>query len=240
MYHTRLVKKYYQIALKLCIVSTIVSFSVCTTSPAHLLVAGTTTSGFPSLDTIHAAMSPGLRAFRNRDLWLFPNMAFNCNGNITKWIFQARRNSAEFNNSNGSLPEFHVWQERVVTPIPPDDYIRVEPIDNVAEVAVVDNSVYEYIVRPPIEVQGGYILGVYAQESNRIFVEYLDMGEGNAPDSFYLTPSTRLSIVELGEGTLDQRFLPLVTAEISKPYCTLWLVYHHYYCTHCLLCRPRC
>ena len=193
-------------------------YSVCATSPAHLLVAETTTSGFPNLDTIHAAMSPSLQTFRNRHLWIFPNMVFNCSGNITKWIFRARNDGVDGNSV--LLPEFQVWQENVNTVNIPDDY-RVLPGVDVAEAAAIDGTVYEYVLRPPIEVQEGYILGVYAQESNRVFVEYLDMGEGNAPDSFYLTLSNRLSIVELGTGTLDQRFLPLVTAEISKPYCTV-------------------
>ena len=215
-------------------------YSVCATSPAHLLVAGTTTSGFPSLDTIHEAMTPSLRTFRNRDLWLFPNMVFNCSGNITKWIFRARNPDGVDGNSV-LLPEFQVWRENVNTVNILDDY-RVLPGVDVAEVAVIDGTVYEYVLRPPIEVQGGYILGVYAQESNRIFVEYLDMEEGNAPDSFYLTLSTRLSIVELGTGTLNQRFLPLVTAEISKPYCTVARLINTTTTVHTVffLHRPRC
>ena len=211
------------------------------TSPAHLLVAGTTTSGFPRLDTIQTAMSPSLLAFRDRDTWLFPNMVFNCSGNITKWIFLARNPDDVVVNSVNSalLPEFQVWRERVDFVNILDDYMRVTPTDNVAELQVVDESVYEYILKPPIEVQEGDFLGIYAQEGNRIFVEYLDMGEGNAPDSFFLTSSNRLSIVILGAATLDQRFLPLVTAEISKPYCTaarltLLLLY-----THCLPHRPK-
>ena len=190
------------------------------TSPAHLVAgSGTATSGFPSLDTVRTAMTPPrVRCFRDRDLWLFPSIVFNCSGNITKWIFQARLNPA---GNDGSLPEFQVWREHVAAANVPDDYIRV-PRDGVADSQTFDDPVYEYVLNPPIEVQDGYIFGVRANENNRIFVEYLDMGEGNASASYYY--STLLLIPVLRAGTLDQRFLPLVTAEISESYCTVTIL----------------
>ena len=188
------------------------------TSPAQHLVAGsgTTTSGFPSLDTVRTAMiPPSMRRFQNRDLWLFPSIVFNCSGNITKWIFQARMNPE---GNDGSLPEFQVWREHVTTANVPDDYSVVSR-DDVAELQDVDGPVFEYVLNPPIEVQEGYIFGVHANENNRIIVEFLDMGDGNAPASYYYR--SLLSIPVLRAGTLDQRFLPLVTAVISKSYCTV-------------------
>ena len=161
-------------------------------------------------------MPPRVRRFRDRDLWLFSSIVFNCSGNITKWIFQARLNPA---GNDGSLPEFQVWREHVATANVLDDYIRVTPRDGVADSQTFDGPVFEYVLNPPIEVQEGYIFGVHANENNSIFVEYLDMGEGNAPASYYYR--SLLSTPVLRAGTLDQRFLPLVTAVISKSYCTV-------------------
>ena len=162
-------------------------------------------------------------------------MVFSCSGSITKWIFRARNPNDDVDvNSNVNsqlLPEFQVWRENTITVNILDDYRVVMPRGVVADIQV-DGSTYEFVLRSPIEVQEGYILGIFAQESNRIFVEYLDMGEGNAPNSTYRTMPDRVRIAELGAGTLDQQFLPLVTAEISKPYCTaarltLLLLYTH-------------
>ena len=76
---------------------------------------------------------------------------------------------------------------------------------------------YEYVLQKPVEVQEGDILGIDLRSSgtDELKFEFLDLGDGNAPESYHRTNSGRF--IDIAQSIAsDRRYVPLITAVIGE------------------------
>lgn len=140
--------------------------------------------------------------------WVFPSISFSCNGSLTRWIFQARSNS----DSSIGLPRLQLWRYQTAAAI----LELVSTSGSEEEFSGGEGPVYKYTLQSQLEVRAGYVLGIYLPEhgAEKLWVKFLDKGEGGAPSSASRGEyGDTFSIVS---GYMDQRYIPLVAAEISE------------------------
>ena len=188
-------------------------------SPLHTASASATT-GFPSLEEIEAPsmdtrVLPLSGRFTVRQ-WVFPSMVFNCTGNVTRWIFRAHDTGLD----TEMFPQISTWRDVPFTR-PTTDFERVS-VSGSEEELIGDGPVYEYILQEPVSVQEGDVLGIQLPVENfqnnleQLDFEFLDMGDGNAPESYRRTFSgISINIASLLV-TRDQQYVPLITAMIGE------------------------
>ena len=138
-------------------------------------------------------------------------MVFNCTGTITKWIFRAER----IGNNNELFPKISTWREIGFT-VSTTDFIRISRSGS-AEELTGNGPVYEYVLQEPVAVQEGDILGFDLRPSgtDELKFEFLDLGDGNAPESYHRTNSGRFINIAQSIAS-DQRYVPLITAVIGE------------------------
>ena len=187
---------------------------------SHLHTASASaTTGFPSLEEIEAPsmdtrVLPLSGGFTVRQ-WVFPSMMFNCTGNVTRWIFRAQDTGL----NNGMFPQISTWRDVPFTR-PTTDFERVS-VSGSAEELTGDGPVYGYVLQEPVGVQEGDILGIQLPVMNlnnieQLDFEFLDMGDGNASDSyrrFFFGISINIASQLV---TRDQQYVPLITAVIGE------------------------
>jgi len=144
--------------------------------------------------------------------WVFPSMVFNCTGNVTRWIFRTQDTGL----NNGMFPEISTWRD-----IP---FIRFTTLQRISvsgseEELTGGGPVYEYVLQEPVSVQEGDVLGIGLPVVNNVEqlgFEFLDLGDGNAPDSYRRTffgmTITFASLLV----TRDRQYVPLITAVIGE------------------------
>ena len=144
-------------------------------------------------------------------------MAFNCTGNITRWIFRAE----ETGNNNDRVPRMSTWRDLTFT-ASTTDFARISRSGS-AEELTGNGPVYEYVLQEPVEVQEGDILGfdLSPEGDEELQFVFLDLGAGNASDSYFrnfLADNINIapSRVAAGLVTRNQQYLPLITAVIGE------------------------
>ena len=137
-------------------------------------------------------------------------MVFNCTGTITKWIFRAERIG-----SNELFPKISTWREIGFTQSI-TDFVRISRSGSAGELTG-NGPVYEYVLQEPVEVQEGDILGIDLRSSgtDELKFEFLDLGDGNAPESYHRTNSGRFINIAQSIAS-DRRYVPLITAVIGE------------------------
>ena len=137
-------------------------------------------------------------------------MVFNCTGTITRWIFRAE----ETVNNNDIFPEISTWRELSFTQSI-TDFVRISRSGS-AEELTGNGPLYEYVLQEPVEVQEGDILGIELRpRDNEIKFEFLDLGDGNAPESYHRTNSRRL--INTAQSVASNRqYVLLITAVIGE------------------------
>ena len=137
-------------------------------------------------------------------------MVFNCTGTITRWIFRAE----ETGNNNDIFPEISTWRELSFTQST-TDFVRISRSGS-AEELTGNGPLYEYVLQEPVEVQEGDILGIELRPRDDEFkFEFLDLGNGNAPESYHRTNSRRL--INTAQSVASNRqYVPLITAVIGE------------------------
>ena len=146
-------------------------------------------------------------------------MVFNCTGNITRWIFRAE----ETGNNNERVPRMSTWRERTFIPSVTTDFTQISQSGS-AEELTGNGPVYEYVLQEPVEVQEGDFLGfdLSPEGNEELQFVFLDLGAGNAPDSYARTvAANNINIARFV--TRNQQYLPLITAVIGESMPT-WLV----------------
>ena len=142
-------------------------------------------------------------------------MVFNCSGNVTRWVFRAQ----ETGLNSGEFPRISTWRDFSFTP-QTTDFVRVGASGS-AEELTGDGPVYEYVLQELVSVQEGDILGIELPTTFRgdnveqLDFEFLDMGDGNAPDSFRRT-FFGVSVDIARFVTRDQQYVPLIAAVIGE------------------------
>ena len=187
---------------------------------SHLHTASASaTTGFPSLQEIEAPsmdtrVLPLSGGFTVRQ-WVFPSTVLNCTGNITRWIFRAQDTGL----NNGMFPRISTWRDLPLTRTPTFQRISVS---GSAEELTGDGPVYEYVLQEPVSVQEGDVLGIGLPVVNlsdiveQLDFEFLDLGDGNAPDSyrrFFFGMSINVASPLLRR---DRQYVPLITAVIGE------------------------
>ena len=153
----------------------------------------------------------GRRRTQQLRQYLYPQIAFSCNGTVTKWIYGANYRS---NNQYTATPQLQIWRETS------NSYTLIEnsTVDATARNA---SNLYEFIPQTPLKFQEGDIFGVYIPENSisklRLFEQRL-----SGPNNFRQTNvSAPLSTLDLPLGLDSDNDFPLVTVEISKPFFSL-------------------
>ena len=138
-------------------------------------------------------------------------MVFNCTGTITKWIFRAE----ETGNNDELFPKISTWREIGFTQST-TDFIRISRSGSAGELTG-NGPVYEYVLQEPVAVQEGDILGIDLRPSgtDELKFEFLDLGDGNAPESYHRTNSGRFINIAQSIAS-DRRYVPLITAVIGE------------------------
>ena len=142
---------------------------------------------------------------QNLRQYLYPQIAFSCNGTVTKWIY-----GANYRSSNTATPQLQIWRETS------NGYTLIEnsTVDATAGNA---SNLYEFIPQTPLKFQEGDIFGVYIPQNSisklRLFEQRL-----SGPNNFRQTNvNAPLSTLDLTLGLDSDNDFPLVTVEISKP-----------------------
>ena len=138
-------------------------------------------------------------------------MVFNCTGTITKWIFRAE----ETGNNDELFPKISTWREIGFTQST-TDFIRISRSGSAGELTG-NGPVYEYVLQEPVAVREGDILGIDLRPSgtDELKFEFLDLGDGNAPESYHRTNSGRFINIAQSIAS-DRRYVPLITAVIGE------------------------
>ena len=115
------------------------------------------TSGFASL--FHIDIIEGNTNIRpyGQCQSLFPEITFNCSGEVTKWIF-----AANWEGNSQTYTELQIWRRRRRS-----DRNEYEKVGS-TRVRVGGRSnteIYEYVVDPPLAFEKGDILGYYQPNS---------------------------------------------------------------------------
>jgi len=114
------------------------------------------------------------------------------------------------------FPRISTWRKS--TFIRPTTFQRIS-VSGSAEELTGDSPVYEYVLQEPVSVQEGDVLGIQLPVVNQNNVEqldfeFLDLGDGNAPDSYRRTFFGITIAIALV--TRDQQYVPLITAVIGE------------------------
>ena len=140
---------------------------------------------------------------RDQQQRVFPDIAFTCNGSITKWIVGA-------GTGDGSSPpsELQIWRRSG------SDYTKVGSTQLTAQSPTSDPNVYEYIPSPPLGFQEGDILGVYQRDDSSIVPYYQkSTGPENLRHAGLVSDALDILTDPPRAAVYDY---PLVTAEIGK------------------------
>ena len=140
---------------------------------------------------------------KDRQQSLFPDIAFTCNGFITKWIVGVSKNDFV-----SWKPELQIWQK-----IGGASYTKAKSSSISNNIPTSGNyNIVKYAPNPPLEFQEGDILGVY-QPYHRLSALVVYYQESDGPVNY------EEGSYPLNTATLDtpgsQYDYPLVTVEIS-------------------------
>ncbi len=195
-------RKFVSVVIRYHVLLSLVADSVCT-------------SGFPTMETVTDTAAgeelPSL-IIDNVRVWLFPSMNFNCTGTITKWIFQAADSG-----SGTMLPQMQVWRENSVTPLA-ENYVLQRSSGTKAELRVIGDSVYEYVLTSPVAVSEGDVFGVLFPEADdrELLLQFQDLGFLGAPESFLTARTDNFLPTGSGQVVANFQYLPLVTAVLGE------------------------
>ena len=178
------------------------------------------TSGFISEEELRTV----LIAPMNRAQRIIPNLRFDCDGAITKWIVGASWRNA---TTATSFPELQIWRNSSRSGV----YIKV---GNTTLIATSQNSsqLYEFPVEPSLPFQRGDILGIFQPNGpqNHLSILYRT-GRGTPLNYVFRLPENVTeppleTFTTSSSGITRQTVLPLVTVEICKACiktCNLWV-----------------
>ena len=112
------------------------------------------TSGFPSLDRIHAALGNygSTTVFNDNVQAVIPSINFTCSGTILSWVFGA----LWVGNNTDSITELQIWRPNNGD----GSYTRVGTTA-INVIAGSQNMLYRYYLSSPLPFQAGDILGYY-------------------------------------------------------------------------------
>ena len=98
---------------------------------------------------------------------IFPNAKFNCHGEVLKWIIGGTCGGGR---SNDMSLEFQIWREV-------DNHILGRINSTTVEQTASDlDSVFEFILDPPLLFQPGDMLGVFQSRSSELEVDFNQLG----------------------------------------------------------------
>ncbi len=157
--------------------------------------------------------------------WIFPNINFTCNANITGWRLRVN-DSTDSGNAQGSIPQSVTW--RLQHSFSSTDSYILHSITNESQAAVTTNEagIYEYTPSQSISVQTGDIVGIMMppnddKRTRSVRPLFLRLLEGNSST----VSCSRLGDSQhffLADGTcLNQQqrqffYIPLLTAITSQ------------------------
>ena len=147
------------------------------------------------------------RSFREQQLAIFPNITFNCSGEVVKWIVGGR-----WRGFGNEFPELQIWR------------LSGESVYQKVNGTVIyalsdeDDDVYEYTVNPPLPFQPGDILGMFQPEESVLRLNY-NRYSGSLYFTQYLFESGNSSNLQFDiydGGIIADIGVPLVSASIGK------------------------
>ncbi len=162
--------------------------------------------------------------------WIFPNMRFGCNGNLSMII--VRTNSSE----GDSAPRLTLWED--ITSVE-SAYRRIDddvdpPIDQVIPGQNLDRIVYTF--DPPVEVMENQFVGFLFNFTSKLHshrIVFEDAGEGRAPVSIHTSTTMGINFIRVDNFFTEEiisQFIPLITAVFGEPFYTL-SIYDHIFST---------
>ena len=160
----------------------------------------------PSISTLAIAElpQPQYRELRGRQ-FVFPNVKFNCSGNIRKINFIASRWS---DSTNTISPQIQLWNstDRVNYRI-----LRGFDIDTTLLDVINARKYYSYTVDPPLPFESGHVLGIFSPERNESTLQIIFWGTGSRVN--YRSPKTRSPMAMVNFDNLNNNNLPLLSVE---------------------------
>lgn len=149
--------------------------------------------------------------------WIFPNLYFSCDGNISRFSVRAEVTSYTMN----SPPYLSIWRRNHEMSIG-DGYYRIHHLSGYSNFESNDDylDIFYYILDRPFSVEAGDTVGLElmhgGRESHRIV--FVDRGEGNSPISYHKAFSNDFFPVPpsplLGSNT--SAYIPLVGVQFGE------------------------
>ena len=141
--------------------------------------------------------------------YLYPEMAFSCNGTITKWIYGAKVTNPISHVT--MLPELQIWRK-----IGYSNYMKIGS-STVNGNKKIGTKLYMFIPQPPLQFQEGDIFGIYVPNKQNTTLR-LYTQEQNGPLNLVLHSHYPLVKVNGMDSlvTSTMKNFPLVTAVISE------------------------
>ena len=132
---------------------------------------------------------------------IYPNVAFSCSGNITKWIY-----SGLTSKTNTGQPELQIWRQ-----LNSSNYKKAGSSTLKVGNATMQD-VYEFIPKPPLSFQKGDIFGIFNPSNSQV-----DLQEqvGNGPLNLIYTSLSRAPSKIITQPATTKANFPLVTVEIK-------------------------
>ena len=138
--------------------------------------------------------------------YIFPEIQFDCEMYITKWIYNGEPSAS---SGNQSYPELQIWNAL------DDDYVLIQTQTHYT-VSIELTDLAEICITPetPIPVQVGSVLGIFISQNSAPL--YFDEDNRNGRESLYINTANPLDLVTTLSSTEESRFIPEVTVELSK------------------------
>ena len=177
------------------------------------------TSGFPSRSEVDGSVSLPMETTTTflseinvnitnttvNQLWLFPNMTFECNGAVTEWRFRAN----EATSNPATCPQFQAWRSMDT------QFVLIQNTTNATNCSCVNstNGVCTYSLRrSPIDVERGDFLGVFFPLDHLDLQFYVDKA-GSTTSYQNITNDNDINVINASSLT-ETTYLPLIYPEI--------------------------
>ena len=139
---------------------------------------------------------------------LFPSINFTEPQSITSWSFVATPNSDPSIIGDGNPLQLQVWRWQGI-----NSYFII------GNTSILQGSgpLYQYVLRTPISVLPGDVLGIHIPQQPAIILHFRDAGDGNTSTYYFQFSNQPLVFInDINSFTPSSRLVPLVAVQFGE------------------------
>ena len=160
-------------------------------------------TNFPALSEIKTSTSTTV--FVPGTQYLFPDIKFNCDTFITKWMYKGTLRE----NNSQQYPIFQLWDNELNI-----IFIRDEDTDydEIGQYNQIEDGIVEFVLTTPLEVDNDCFFGVYIPENSTPI--YIESGMPGFTHISLECDSQKTAVFIIEDIDIADTLVPLVTAEL--------------------------